>query len=338
MMRCLMAVCFWVLYGAACTAQSAARPSCPALAGGFIQYQDWMMKLDAPAWRREMSAMRRARMSLVIIQWLKENDRRFLPANDKEIDPTQIILEEADAHGMQVYIGLTMDNAWWLKATDAAYLKRAALKSLAVAEEAWKRYGRHRSFAGWYIPQETWDDPYTGDQIALLQGFLHQISAHCKALSGGKPVAFAPFYSGTVKPAVVEKVYAQLLDGAGIDILMPQDGVGARAWEADVAGKVAPYFRAFQNACRANRVALWDDLESFRLVHGEPKDNQPTQFEPTDIERLKRQLAAAAPFVSKFVTFDFFHYLSPWRGAAQRRLYKDYLREFVTHDVLPAPR
>jgi hypothetical protein len=325
-----------LLVGAACAMEAAETGPHLALAGGFIQYQDWMRKLDAPAWRNELSAMRRAGMDLVIVQWLKVNGSRFLPANAAEIDPTQIILDDADAHGMQVYVGLAMDNGWWQKATDADYLEHAADESMAVAAEAWRRYGSHRSFAGWYVPQETWDAPYTNDQIGRLRAFLRKISDRCKALSHGKPVAFAPFFGGETVPSVVEKVYGQLLAGAGIDILMPQDGVGARGWEgADVAGRVVPYFGAFRGACLANGITLWADLESFRLVHGEPKDNRPTQFEPTDIGRLKQQIVAEAPFVSKFVTFDFFHYLSPYRGAAQRRLFEDYLREFVDRDFVP---
>lgn len=294
-----------------------------------------MRHLDAPAWRNELSAMRQAGMDTVIIQWLKVNGSRFLTAHNTEPDPTESILDDADAHNMQVYIGLAMDDAWWQKATDPVYLEQTARDCIAIAEEAWSKYGKHRSFAGWYIPEETWDAAYTHDQIDHLRAFLRRVSDRCKALSGGKPVAFAPYFGGDVAPEVVAKVYTQLLEGAGIDLLMPQDGVGARGWDGNVAGKVVPYFCAFRDACLANGIQIWADLESFRLVHGAPKDSRSTQYEPADIERLKRQMVAEAPFVSEFVTFDFFHYLSPYRGAAQKRLYTDYVRDFVTHDSLP---
>ena len=39
-----------------------------------------------------------------------------------------------------------------------------------------------------------------------------------------------------------------------------------------------------------------------------------------------RQLEAVAPHVERIVTFDFFHYISPFRGAAQRELYEGYRR------------
>jgi hypothetical protein len=46
---------------------------------------------------------------------------------------------------------------------------------------------------------------------------------------------------------------------------------------------------------------------------------------PAPLDRIRRQLAAESPFVESFIMFDFFHYMSPRRGAAQKRLYDDYL-------------
>jgi hypothetical protein len=77
-------------------------------------------------------------------------------------------------------------------------------------------------------------------------------------------------------------------------------------------------------ACDATGVEMWADTEIFH--HG--KD--PSRSEPATIDRIKRQLAAESPFVRSFVMFDFFHYMSPHRGHAQKSLYKDYLRELVS--------
>ncbi len=282
------------------------------------------MKLGAPAWRRELDAMRRARIDRIVVQWLREDQTDFIPADPKAVDPTEVLLDEADAHGMQVFIGLTMEAAWWNRWSDADYLDHAAADNLRIARKAWDRYGGHRSFAGWYVPQEMWDGAYSDDQIARLQAFFARVSAGCKALSHGKPVATAPFFEGTAPPDSVERLYTRFLHGAGIDILMLQDGVGARGWDDQVAEHTVPYFRAFRNACRADGVELWSDLESFRLA---PKPS--TGFLPADAARIGRQLAAEAPYVRRFVTFDFFHYMSPYRGAAQKALYQDYLHTFI---------
>src|SRR5438034_411963 len=83
---------------------------------------------------------------------------------------------------------------------DADYLDREAAESMRLAEAAWTRYGRHRSFAGWYLPQELWDGAFDDGQIARLRAFFRRVSDRCKALSGGKPVAIAPFISRSASP------------------------------------------------------------------------------------------------------------------------------------------
>lgn len=306
-------------------------PAGVRLDGTFIQYQGWMTKLDAGAWQRELEVLQRARLRLIIVQWVQYNQNRFLPTNAApETDLTELLLAYADREGLQVFLGLAMDDGWWNQSTDSRYLNRTADALGGVAEEVWRRYGAHRSFAGWYIPQEPWDGEYSDGQTTLLRRFFRQVSDRCKQLSGGKPVAFSPFFSGRSTPAGLELFYRKLLEGSGLDILMLQDGVGARGWDAEVAERVTPYFRAVSRACLQTGVAFWSDLESFRLAGSDP-----ARFVPADIGRLCQQLTAEAPWVQRIVTFDFFHYLSPPRGAAQQRLHDDYLKTCVERPFFP---
>src|SRR5262249_37143227 len=144
-------------------------------------------------------------------------------------------------------------------------------------------------------------------------------SDHCKALRD-QPVAFAPYFSHLTPLDGMRAIYDRLLDGAGIDVVMLQDGVGARGWDRELEERVVPFFRMFREGCDRRGVALWGDLESFRRRHPE----QETGFVPTTPARLIRQLRAVAPHVEALVTFDFFHYMSPHRGAPQRALYEGY--------------
>ncbi len=300
------------------------------LDGTFIQFQDWMKQLDAAAWQKELEAIQACGLHLILIQWVQYNGISFLPAGGAENDPTEIILAFADRAGWQVFVGLAMDDGWWNQSTDADYLNRTADAVGQVADEVWRRYGAHPSFAGWYLPQETWDGDYTDSQTTALRAFFRKLSDRCKRLSGDKPVAFSPFFSGQSTPAAMQAFYQKLLEGAGLDILMLQDGVGARGWDAEVAARVVPYFRAVGSACLKAGVAFWSDLESFRLASADP-----LQFAPAEIGRLCQQLVAEAPFVQHIVTFDFFHYLSPYRGAAQKQLHDDYVAKCVERRFLP---
>jgi len=311
---------------AQCTATAdddVSRAGRSPIVGTFIQYQSWMMKLDERAWRLELEAMRRAGIRIVIIQWLQMDDSRFIPGNDTAVDPTRVILEYADQHGMKVFVGLAHADLWWTRLREPRYLIRAGRASIRVANEAWARYGRYRSFAGWYFPQELRDANYPPQQIEALRNFWKGLGNHCRALSGGKPVSISPAMSGLIPPGVFQRVYTSLLLGSGIDVLIFQDGVGARGWDDEIEQRVVPYFRAMRDACRAAGVEMWSDIEIFH------RPGKTGASVPASLNRIERQLAAEAPYVKSFVMFDFFHYMSPYRGTAQKKLYEDYLRELA---------
>lgn len=273
------------------------------------------------------------------------------------VDPTEIILRYADAHGMKVFLGLWA-GAWdsgKVEAADPTLLAGAKDNSDRVAETAWKRYGKHRSFAGWYIQQEIWNIAWDNAQNERMSTFFREVGNYCKGLdSNNKPVAISPYFStdaGVQEEDKVAEIYTLFLKGsdsvrgAGVNVVMLQDGVGARCWKTggDIEGNVRPFFRAFYRAATAAGVELWGNIETYRTVAGGCIDNYSGRNEftakPTDIDRLKSQLEAAAvpfddgqPIFKKLVTFDFFHYMSPLHGCnsseERRRLYSNYLKLF----------
>jgi hypothetical protein len=331
--------------GGAAGGQGASSRPALRLDGTFIQYGSVAMQLTEDQWHRELDAMRRAKIRVIVLQFLQRQGRPFFadgttsgPARRSRsgtADPTGVILDYADAHGMEVILGLADDSRWWKQATDPKFLDELGAVQERLAEVLWRRYGRHRSFAGWYIPQEIAPWGFSEGVVSGLRGYLRRVGDTCRKVSGGKPVSIAPFWSGQASPHVVQHDLDRLLDGAGIDVLMLQDMVGARGSDAQVSS-VVPYFRAAREACLKRHVELWSDLESFRLVPADPATGRRQGFVPADAGRIGRQLAAEAPFVSRFVTFDFFHYMSPFRGEAQKKLFTDYVREFVDRDVMPA--
>jgi hypothetical protein len=102
-----------------------------------------------------------------------------------------------------------------------------------------------------------------------------------------------------------------------------QDGVGTRDWGDDVECWTRPYFEAMHYACRAAGAELWSDIEIFQ------KGESSSGRIPASIERIKRQIDAESPHITTFVMFDFFHYMSPYRGDLQKKLCGDYMRAFV---------
>jgi hypothetical protein len=291
--------------------------------GTTIQYQDWMMRLGAKEWQRELEAMRRAGIDTIVIQWLRDGTSSFFPRHRWSHDPTEAILSYADDHGMRVFVGLAHADLWIKKLRDPRYLERAAAESFGVADEAWRRYGEHRSFAGWYLSQEPRDANYNPGQLVELRDFFRQLGDSCRSLSGGKPVSVAPALMGFVRPAAFAAAYATMLKGSGVDIVMLQDGMGAREWGSGIDTTAVPYFKVMNAVCDSVGADLWSVIEIFE------KGESPSGRVPAPVERIEKQIAAESPYVTSFVMFDFFHYMSPYRGEKQKKLYKDYLRAFV---------
>ena len=145
-------------------------------------------------------------------------------------------------------------------------------------------------------------------------------------------MSIAPFFSNAMPPEEYEKWWIKTLQGAGIDILMLQDGVGCH--RADIPRDIPPYYGAGKQACLKTGVEFWTDLEIFDQIHCPPVDDLPLDkwdAVPADIERIKAQIETTAPYVSRITCFDFTHYMSPQMGKKQVQLfnnYKNYIKNF----------
>ena len=314
------------------------------LSGTFIQYQDELQTWEPQNWFAVLDRMKELQMDTVIVQMLvRENNdgttHSFIGPSTSP-DATESILRYADTNGFKVYLGLYLPS-WNHDMLGSDFLVQTQIKMGEVAQQAWDRYlgpGRsHPSFVGWYIPYEPWTADYKPAEVDRLKSFFYGIREACRLVSGDMPIAISPFISSSrPPPCEVERLYTQLLESGGIDVLLLQDSVGAQQWETNIVERVAPYYQAFQNACEATGVRLWANLESFKISDG--------AFGPCDATRLRSQFDVAAPFVKSFVTFDFLHYMNPsvflstWDQARRNRmqqLFNDYKAGFVSTDYAP---
>lgn len=286
--------------------------------GTFLQFHTGMREVSATQWAKELDAMRTARMRMIILQWTQVDGKNLFDPPD----PFPTILDLAHRRGMKFIFGLRYDGRWWREWGSAEYLREEAKQSASLAREVHRRYGKHPAFAGFYIPYELWDGSFTEAQTESLCELLQAIGSACRQIAPGKPVLLAPFFAGLLPPERFEQLWTSLLQGKSVDVVALQDGVGARGWDEQIEQRVPPYFAAMQRACKQRGVRLWCDLECFRLTNNNP--SRPA-FAPASAERIVRQLKAVSPYVERIVTFDFYHYMSPYRGEAQKALYKGYL-------------
>lgn len=302
----------------------------------------------------------------------KETDEKFYeadfsdPRNPRDKKATEQILRFADDHGMEVYIGLWDETTFSWAKINQNYLSGVESKYLNLAREVWPLYRRHKSFKGWYLPLELWNLANANDKIDLLNNFLTQVTTKLKRdvfdtkksdptlpneqkSLAEKRFAMSPYFvphylaeqNWLSSADEVRDIYFRMLSGTGINILMLQDGVGARATRGSVQDnakwqdlsayltEVVNYSAAFRSAAAdlnetgSDKIEFWANLESF----------EPGSL-PTDVQRLIRQFQAQPSGVSRFVTFDVYHYLNPvipdgyGNGslAQRKKLYCDYLQ------------
>jgi Domain of unknown function (DUF4434)/Domain of unknown function (DUF5109) len=310
------------------------------LDGAFIQFDrsnavDPKNRLTADQWRAVLSAMKQAGLRTVILQRLQHDSDVYW--SDRPDDPTAVTLDYARDNGMQVFIGLRSleDDKWSAEKfkSDADGVAREKDASLKFIRGLPARYPAHPAFAGWYLSHEIGNEADWFAHPDRLHGFFRALRDECKARAPGKPVALSPYFNpcpGHMTPAEFGRAYAAFLDGAKVDVIMLQDGVGERRIGAtEVVARAGPFFAEFESLCRERKVQLWGNVESF--------DNDAAENRaPTDIRRLSVQIGCAAPYVRRLVTFDFFHYMNPAGHLkepayqkTQKKLYDDYKRVYV---------
>jgi hypothetical protein len=205
-------------------------------------------------------------------------------------DPTEAILKYADDHGLEVYLGLWLEELKYGTASGSSaglenFLNKATEKSIAAAELAWNLYHAHPSFKGWYIAYELWNFPF-GDQSPeskkkqeLLRLFLSRVVDKCKGLNARKEadgmgrergVAVSAYFNpwfdqAAAGPPVTGIVYTSILTGSGVDTLILQDSVAAKCLGSErlddavkenmreqIKSTILPeYLRAFYDAAKA---------------------------------------------------------------------------------------
>lgn len=304
---------------------ASAKPAERRVTGTFIQMQEFMLTLGEKEWKAELDSMRELGLDTIVLQWLRYDQTRFFPANAPGNDPAEMILAYADKHGMKVLLGLHFLSAWWKQWDDAEFLASLTRRNTEFAAKVWERYGKHKSFAGWYLPFELADIDFDDEELRRLRKFFRDLSDACKKPGKNKlPVAKSIFFKRKLKPATVETIYTRLLEGAGIDVLLVQDGVGTNGWEGGVKDITVPYLKAFVRVANKIRAEPWLTLEAFRSVRN--KDGA-TTFAPAFAEQISEQLDSESWLFDKTIVFDFFHYLSPHRGEEQKGVFEAMKKE-----------
>ena len=219
------------------TTATAAPASPLRFAGTFIQPLRTHGAWHAQDWANLFRYFKELQLSHVIIQWTVYDDLAFYPTTDGHQvpnPPLETILRLADEAAIGVYVGLVAESHYWAHMHQPLpqvekYLGRLRSHPVSVARQLLPMVAQHPSFQGWYLPEEIDDTTWrTPDWRAVLSTHLHHLSAHLHRLTPTKRVALSGFSNGMLDPHAFETFWTNLLQRASIDVVLFQDGIGAR--------------------------------------------------------------------------------------------------------------
>ena len=271
---------------------------------------------------REMAAIgfEYAVLMAVALDGMAYYETELLPAHNLACpDPIEAVLAAADECGIRFFLGNDWFGVWTEtehNITDAGCMRRR----LQAMEELAARYGHHRSFHGWYYPDELCVNPYYSE--AFIR-YVNSCSVVARQLTPGAKVLIAPYGTRLLR---ADDTFVRQLDAMDVDFVAYQDEIGVRKSAVEETPR---FYEALRRAHdRAGRAALWADIEIFEF-EGEVYKSA---LVPAAFERVRRQLEAVSPFVDTILVYQYLGIMNPPGSTAfaghpgSTRLYEDYVR------------
>ncbi len=294
-----------------------------------IPHQNW----GREEWDQDLAHMRSIGIDTVIM--IRSGYRRFITYPSKHlvlnhgcyqppVDLVEMFLELADKYEMKFYFGLYDSGLFW----DTGNMQHEIDVNRYVIDEVWSKYGRHKSFKGWYLSMEI-----SRKTKGATEAF-RTLGMHCKEVSGGLPTLISPWIDG--KKAVMaasstlskedavsllehEKEWSEIFEGVkgAVDAVAFQDG------HIDYH-ELEDFFRVNKSMADKYGIQCWTNAESFDR-------DMPIKFLPIKFEKLKLKLDAARKAgYDKAITFEFSHFMSPQSAYLQAghlfNRYKEYIQ------------
>lgn len=207
-------------------------------------------------------------------------------------DPIEALLKAADRYGVKFFLSSDWYGAWDHRCLVDPALVRARCQMM---EELAQHYGHHRSFYGWYWPNEAALGPYFTDDFI---SYVNASGRQARQLMPRAKTLIAPY--GTNK-AVCDDRFVRQLEQLEVDIVAYQDEVGCLRMNATQS---AAAFRTLRRAHdRVPQRALWADVETFAWEG--PANRPDSPLIPAPFERVQQQLEAVSPYVDKILIYQY---------------------------------
>lgn len=289
--------------------QAAGNPKIKPIAGSWFEFQHpggkegvyWdkdLRSFTAVQWREKIREIRETGMEYLVMMNVAAHGKAFYdtPLAPKfEMgceDPIETVLSAADEFGIKFFVS----NDYWGEDLDAVKMmtdKGLARKRAQCMEEIFDKYGHHKSFYGWYFPNESWLHPYFAEYVIT---YVNECAQIAKSMNANCVNLIAPY---NIKEEKCDDVFVGQLERLNVEIIAYQDGVGVNST------KLGEPRRLFENLSKAHQKAgrsrIWADMELFyfeQTTHG-------SLIAADFNERIIRQMEDLSPFVDKILVYQY---------------------------------
>lgn len=284
-------------------------------------------KFTGEQWREKIREISALGMEYIVVMATALYDRCYFKSSVFPFadipceDPIEEILSEADECGVKVFLGNGFYGDW-RKAGKNIKSQAVIDRSFRAMDELAVLYGHHKSFYGWYFPDETCIIlRFSKDFIK----YVNLCSARCRELTPDKKTLIAPYGTNLV---LSSDYFVRSLAETDVDFIAYQDEVGVKKTKVDRTEKIFEKLRRAHD--KAGRAELWADIELFDFEGMVYK----SALIPASFERIKKQIENAAPYVDKILSYQYLGIMNPSDSKAfaghqnSVKLYEDY-REYL---------
>lgn len=287
---------------------AAVSQSIKTISGSWFEFQhhatvegvDWNPEcacFTSRQWEEKVKEIVDVGMEYLVLMETALYYRAFFPTNIFTpwrlacADPMEAALTAADKYGVKFFIGGGFYGDWASPKIVADPV--AAKKRLQAIAQLAKLYSHHKSFYGWYWPNEAFIDRYYSKEFIQ---YVNTCSRLARRLTPRAKILIAPY--GT-RVAVPDDKYVRQLESLDVDIVAYQDEVGVRK---STPQETPRFYEGLRRAHdRAQRSAIWADMEIFRFQGAVYK----SALLPAPFSRVLEQLEAVSPWVEKILVYQY---------------------------------
>lgn len=267
-------------------------------------WNDALNRFTAEDWQKKVKEIADIGMEYIVLMATALYDKCYFKSSVYPFadipcpDPIEALLSAADEYGIKVFLGNGFYGDW-RKAGNNIKDERVIARSFKAMEELTALYSHHKSFYGWYFPDETCIILHFSKDFVR---YVNRCSAFCKELTADKKTLIAPFGTNL---ALTNKAYVRNLMELDVDFIAYQDEVGVKKTPVGRTEKIFERLRKAHD--KAGRAELWADIELFTFEGAVYN----SALLPADFSRVKRQIENVSPYCDKILCYQYPGLMNP---------------------------